>query len=345
MADRNVTVLNPAGYQEQLPDTDNIVLTLAPTQDYHGVNKKYVVDYVQTIIDNATGGGGAIDSRYVNVTGDTMTGDLTIQNSELTVGGDITIQNAALNVGDAKLSLTAGANEYHIGTKPFRISSDAGLNLFKVHDSSGNVAIGGDVSVPGDKLQVNGNTSITGKLTVDNDLTVNGDISGVNGDFTGDVSLANITVDQINLRSSNAGADGFINTQNFNVDEPSLTITNTGPLSLVGTPVDITGVTTVATSLRVGNFSDYVYFIGGTGEISGELTVKGDAEVGNFATQGIKLVKDGYIDCNRQAANHSIYRGKLNGTVNIDLHANGDATFNGDLVAATLTGDIDQGEY
>ena len=42
MADRKVTVVNPAGYQEQLPDTDNLLLAAAPTANTHAVNKLYV---------------------------------------------------------------------------------------------------------------------------------------------------------------------------------------------------------------------------------------------------------------------------------------------------------------
>ena len=42
MADRKVTVVNPAGYQEQLPDSDNLLLAAAPTANTHAVNKLYV---------------------------------------------------------------------------------------------------------------------------------------------------------------------------------------------------------------------------------------------------------------------------------------------------------------
>jgi hypothetical protein len=42
MAERKVTVLNPAGYQEQLPDADNLLLAALPTALNHAVNKQYV---------------------------------------------------------------------------------------------------------------------------------------------------------------------------------------------------------------------------------------------------------------------------------------------------------------
>lgn len=48
MADRKVTVLNPAGYQEQIPDTDNIRAAATPTADLHAANKKFVDDEIAT---------------------------------------------------------------------------------------------------------------------------------------------------------------------------------------------------------------------------------------------------------------------------------------------------------
>ena len=42
MAERKVTVLNPAGYQEQLPDTDNLLVSATPTANLHAANKAYV---------------------------------------------------------------------------------------------------------------------------------------------------------------------------------------------------------------------------------------------------------------------------------------------------------------
>ena len=42
MAERKVTVLNPTGYQEQLPDTDNLLVAATPTADLHAANKLYV---------------------------------------------------------------------------------------------------------------------------------------------------------------------------------------------------------------------------------------------------------------------------------------------------------------
>ena len=69
MADRRVTVVNPAGYQEQLPDTDNLLLTLAPSADTHGANKLYVDTTVADAVAN-------IDLSLINQQLDDLEDDL-----------------------------------------------------------------------------------------------------------------------------------------------------------------------------------------------------------------------------------------------------------------------------
>jgi len=69
MADRRVTVVNPAGYQEQLPDTDNLLLTLAPSADSHGANKLYVDTTVADAVAN-------IDLSLINQELDDLENDL-----------------------------------------------------------------------------------------------------------------------------------------------------------------------------------------------------------------------------------------------------------------------------
>ena len=62
MATRKVTVVNPAGYQEQLPNTDNLLISATPIDALHAPNKKYVDDTTtalgnvldQKINDNTT---------------------------------------------------------------------------------------------------------------------------------------------------------------------------------------------------------------------------------------------------------------------------------------------------
>ena len=69
MADRRVTVVNPAGYQEQLPDTDNLLLTLAPSADTHGANKLYVDTTVADAVAN-------IDLSLINQQLDDLESDI-----------------------------------------------------------------------------------------------------------------------------------------------------------------------------------------------------------------------------------------------------------------------------
>ena len=308
MAARNVTVLNPAGYQEQLPDTDNIVLTLLPTDNVHGANKKYVDDTTTAL-------GNLLNDK--------------IDDLEITVDGKLDLY--VLKTG----STMTGTLDWKNDTDNITASIDRlGVAEFQYLDVNFNMSAG--------SAQFSGTVTCDLGLDVGGDLSVGGDISAINGDFTGDVSLANITVNQINLRTSNAGADGYINSQNFRVDEPILTIKNTGPLDIEGNAVDIKGVTTIETSLRVGNFSDFVYMIGGDLDTSGDIHVNGTK---------ITLSKTGFINAkdsivsDRSQASYGAFVAQTNGSSKATITAGGDATFDGDLVASTLTGDIDAGTY
>ena len=74
MADRKPTVLNPAGYQENLQDADNLVSVAAPTQDYHAANKEFVDDEVQVV----QGEVDALEVRVTNIEGGPAVEDGTI---------------------------------------------------------------------------------------------------------------------------------------------------------------------------------------------------------------------------------------------------------------------------
>lgn len=74
MAERKVTVVNPAGYQEQLPDADHLRIAATPTANTHAVNKLFVdtsianIDYsdiendISALEDRVTANEGDIDS-------------------------------------------------------------------------------------------------------------------------------------------------------------------------------------------------------------------------------------------------------------------------------------------
>ena len=71
MADRKVTVLNPAGYQEQLPDTDNLLVAATPTANLHAVNKLYVDQGLANIdLSDIEADINAIESRLDAIDGE-----------------------------------------------------------------------------------------------------------------------------------------------------------------------------------------------------------------------------------------------------------------------------------
>ena len=99
MADRKVTVVNPAGYQEQLPDSDNLLLAATPTANTHAVNKLYVDTSLANI--DLTDIEQDIDRLEQDVT--TLQGDVTtLQGDVSTIQGDLTTLEASLNaeIGD-----------------------------------------------------------------------------------------------------------------------------------------------------------------------------------------------------------------------------------------------------
>tara|TARA_B100001559_G_scaffold304609_1_gene294198 strand:- start:304 stop:864 length:561 start_codon:yes stop_codon:yes gene_type:complete len=95
MADRKVTVVNPGGYQEQLPDSDNLLLAAAPTSNTHAVNKLYVdtglanidLSDIEADIDQLETDLGLLTTRVTNLEGqvnqeivDRDAGDRSLQN-------------------------------------------------------------------------------------------------------------------------------------------------------------------------------------------------------------------------------------------------------------------------
>ena len=96
MADRRVTVVNPGGYQEQLPDTDNLLLTLAPTEVTHGTNKLYV----DTAIPDAL---ASIDFSLINQQIDDLENDLAALTLRVTTIEDTYATETYVDAGDQSL--------------------------------------------------------------------------------------------------------------------------------------------------------------------------------------------------------------------------------------------------
>ena len=101
MADRKVTVLNPSGYQEQLPDSDNLLVSATPTANLHAVNKLYVDTKVADVdLSSVEADINAISNRVTVVEGNITTIQQDINAIETTyatkeyVDGDVTnLQN------------------------------------------------------------------------------------------------------------------------------------------------------------------------------------------------------------------------------------------------------------
>lgn len=111
MAERKMTVLNPAGYQEVLQTTDNVVISASPVSGAHATNKTYVDTSITTAISSIN-----LDGDYVNQDGDNMVGDLTlgpVGNIKITFDattgsadflGDLTVGGEADFTGDANFT-------------------------------------------------------------------------------------------------------------------------------------------------------------------------------------------------------------------------------------------------
>ena len=107
MADRKVTVVNPAGYQEQLPDTDNLLVAAAPTIDFHAANKLYVDTQVGNIdlsdiesqLDDLQSDIDALELRVSAIENTYATEDYV----DTSVGDLETALTAVINAGDQNL--------------------------------------------------------------------------------------------------------------------------------------------------------------------------------------------------------------------------------------------------
>ena len=117
MADRKVTVVNPAGYQEQLPDSDNLLLAAAPTANTHAVNKLYVDNGLANIdltdieadINQLEQDLNALDGRVTTLEGkvSTIEGDYAtktyVDQQDTILSGQITQEITDRQAGDQSL--------------------------------------------------------------------------------------------------------------------------------------------------------------------------------------------------------------------------------------------------
>ena len=202
----------------------NISLVFNPTTG------KFDVDNKQSLT--------TLDSRYVNVTGGTMTGGLLI---EPTVD---TLTALVVNDTDSNNVLTVDTINNRVGVDELRALSASGLKLYEdggkgifVEDSSGNVGIG--TTTPGQKLHVAGNSYLNGTVDINNNLLDNVvSIRGMSTDWT---SIAFSIYDLVFSTRTNIGAaaerlkieggavidDILISNSNLNVNSGQLYVQQT----------------------------------------------------------------------------------------------------------------------
>ncbi len=117
MAERKVTVLNPAGYQEQLPDTDNLLVSATPTANLHAVNKLYVdqglanidLSDIEADINAIEARLNAIDTEIIDIKADINTIETTyatkvyVDQQDGILSGQITQEVTDRQAGDQSL--------------------------------------------------------------------------------------------------------------------------------------------------------------------------------------------------------------------------------------------------
>ena len=317
MADRKVTVLNPAGYQEQLPDSDNLLIAATPTASTHAVNKLYV----DTGLSNLD---VTLDLQEVTDAGNTTTNDITIGDISLNAdgsasfAGDVGIGTVAPNypldvVGYIQSSIGFRAGQYTILSEAgnetsFGNSAYYGVS-FKTNNATrmkitnaGNVEIGGNT--PSILLNQDGSGEFAGKVN-------SGDWDGTGGSGVG---------------SSLSFAGGLFARRAAGSNSEKLLFAGWNGLNQVA-KIDAAGGAKFAGSILQGP--------------------EWDREV----SQNQALISNGTFYARRAAPASPLFRGYAgtnpgdDSDLTIELFANGSATFAGDVTANKLIGDIDCGEY
>lgn len=173
MAERRMTVLNPSGYQETLQNTDNVIISFAPSHGDHAANKAYVDTTVTAAFNDVD-----LDS-CVKINGSTMTGLLFLS-------------------ADPNQAMGAATKQYVDNSQTTTFwETDAGY--LKPKDDNADVSIGG-----GDiYLNADGTARFA---SGDIELNANGDV--VCNDITAN-DIASVDITCSSLINSTAGTPTF----------------------------------------------------------------------------------------------------------------------------------------
>ena len=348
MADRKVTVLNPAGYQEQLPDSDNLLLAAAPTANTHAVNKLYV----DTGLSNLD---VTLDLQDVTDVGNTTTNDITIGDISLNANGSASFIGPVTALG----KVISGAVEI----EPY--TSSPGSFSLKAFNSS----------TPSIRLNQDGSAEFAGGVT---EILSNGTVWAGRNDAQKYAWLNKAGFLVVTNVDTTATANGCIEIykDGTNQSNRTLRINSDGSGEFAGKvnsgDWDGTGGSGVGSSLSfagglfarraAGSNSEKLLFAGwnGLNQVA-KIDAAGGAKFAGSILQGPEwdrevsqnqaLISNGTFYARRAAPASPLFRGYAgtnpgdDSDLTIELFANGSATFAGDVTANKLIGDIDCGEY
>ena len=317
MANVKPTVLNPAGYQEQLRSTDHLVVEAAPNHSTHATNKQHVDGEVATLNATITTEVATLNSTIttqiatVNTTISNLTkADVGLGNVDNTSDANKPISTAVQNAFNALTKSDVGLNNVDNTAdvdKPVSTAQQTALNgkadlvggvvptsqlpslavteyLGTVANQTALLALTGqkgDWAIRTDTgstwVIVGTNPSVIGSWV---ELATPADaVSSVNG-YTGAVSLSHSDVSALSL-----GGGSLTGNLSTSGNITAVDLTGTGNLSIVG--ITASGTVTGATLTSTGNISGTNItasgtLTGATLSISGGATVTGTLSAGTI---------------------------------------------------------------
>ena len=342
MAERKVTVLNPAGYQEQLPDTDNLLLAAAPALPNHAANKAYV------------------DSGLANIDLSEIEADIEaiedrVDIIETTYATKVYVDAADQNLQDQLDAIIEQGEIQNLDDV-----------LQQGNTSSLGAEFGGNVGTGSATLDANGSRLRPSGLI---ETRRDGNDSSIFTAYSGGNAAGNIVVDMGNdgsavfnntiylnsngsIVTSGANNDSYI-LQGKKGSSKNVEIFANGAATFLGKhKVEVSGDYAHIARVSSGSGKSCVYaqhmdggnvFEGASSDgIKSTIAADGSA---TFASNATEISSSGAISVNRTAGTNDVFTGQINGSITSNIKADGSATFAADLVASTLEGDIDCGNY